>query len=497
MPALKTPTVAVIGAGLSGLCMGAKLKRAGIDSFTLYEKADQLGGTWRDNTYPGLACDVPSRFYQFTFAPNPDWSHFLSPGKEIWAYMDSVADRFGLREHIEFNAELVSARWDGSRWQLRDAAGDETEVDFLIAATGFLHHPRIPEIPGLETFEGAVFHSARWDHDVAVEGRRVAVLGNGSTGVQLVDALAGVAKELKLLQRTPQWIFPAINPRYSRVTRRLHRWFPWLDQVAYRAHRRGLVAFGGALTHPGLRRRAVSAICRLHLRTVKDPELREALTPSYQPMCKRLVVSGRFYRAMQRDDVELVTDPIERVEPAGVRTRNGALHEIDVLVLATGFDSHADVRPLELIGRDGMTLEEHWGDGPRAYLTVALPGFPNFFMTTGPHSPVGNYSVAATAEAQTGFAMSWIERWRAGEFANIAPTRAATDAFNADLREAMPGTVWATGCNSWYLDKNGLPELWPWNPDHHRKRLRQPRESDFVVQRVPERDEETVAQPVL
>jgi cation diffusion facilitator CzcD-associated flavoprotein CzcO len=484
----RTPTVAVIGAGMSGLCVGAKLKQAGIESFTLYEKASELGGTWRENTYPGLACDVPSRFYQFTFAPNPDWSHMLSPGEEIWRYLDSVADRFGLREHIKFDARIVGARWEGERWRLTDEAGCETEADFLIAAAGFLHHPTTPALAGLESFAGEAFHSARWNHEVALQGRRVGVLGTGSSGIQIVCSLAGVPEKLTVFQRTAQWVFPAPNPRYSRLTRWLHRRVPALDRLAYRAHRRGLVIFAGALVHPGFRRRAVSSICRLHLRTVRDRELRRRLTPSYQPMCKRLVVSGGFYRAMQHDGVELVTADIERVEPTGIRTTDGELHELDVLVLATGFDSHAYVRPLELVGQGGITLEEYWSEDPRAYLTVALPGFPNFFMMTGPHSPVGNYSVMATAEAQAGFALSWIERWRAGQFVSVAPTQQATDAFNEALRDAMPGTVWATGCNSWYLDKHGLPELWPWNPDHHRKRLRGELDHDFELQRVAARE---------
>ncbi|WP_375341727.1 flavin-containing monooxygenase [Patulibacter defluvii] len=472
---------------MSGLCMAATLDRAGIEDVTLFERADRVGGTWRDNTYPGLSCDVPSRFYQFTFAPNPDWSRFFSPGPEIHRYFDEVADRLRLRRRIAFGTELVSARFEDERWRLRTAAGDEHQADFLISCCGILRDPRVPAIPGLDDFAGARFHSARWDHDVPVEGRRVAVIGTGSTGVQIVCGLAGVAGRVSLFQRTPQWILPLPNPGYSRITRALHGRLPLLDRVGYGVTRASFEYFARALTQPGWRRRVVGELCRLNLRSVRDPALRRKLTPDYEPMCKRLVVSSGFYPAVQRDDVELVTDAIERIEPSGIRTRDGRLHEVDVLVLATGFDAHAYMRPMELVGEDGLTIEQAWSDGPRAYRTVSLPGFPNFFMLMGPHSPVGNYSLTAIAETQATYVLRWIDRWRAGRLATVQPTPEATDRFNASMRAAMPGTVWTTGCDSWYLGADGLPELWPWTPDHHRRLLSRIEEADHVTTpvRVP------------
>jgi cation diffusion facilitator CzcD-associated flavoprotein CzcO len=463
----RDPAVAVVGAGMSGLCVAIALLRSGIRGVSIYEKADEVGGTWRENTYPGLTCDVPSRVYQYTFAMNPGWSHLFSPGGEIQAYFRNIADEFALRDRIRFGTEITHARFDDGRWVLRTDAGDESTVDFLISATGVLHHPRMPAIAGLDDFGGPVFHSARWDHDVALRGRRIAVVGNGSTGVQLVCGLAGVAGRLLMFQRTAQWVLRLANPRYSRFTGATRRKIPWLDWLAYRAYSAAFDFFSVGLTKPGLRRKTMAALCRASLWEVRDPELRRALTPDYTPACKRLVMSNGFYRAVQRDDVELVTAAIDHVESRGIVTDDGVLHEVDIIVLATGFDTHAFFRPMELIGRDGVAANDVWRDGPRAYQTVALSGFPNFFMMLGPHSPVGNHSLTSVAEHQADHIVGWIERWRRREFDTVEPTPSATERFNAKLRAAMPNTVWTTGCNSWYLNKDGVPEVWPLTPREH------------------------------
>lgn len=456
---------------MSGLCMAFVLRRAGITDITIYEKADSVGGTWRDNTYPGLSCDIPSRFYQFTFAPKPDWSHLFSPGAEIREYFESVAHDHDLGRHIRFGTEIVHAEFTDDHWRLRTSHGDTQDVDFLISATGILHHPRYPTIKGLDDFAGATFHSARWDHDVPLRGKRVAVIGTGSTGVQIVCGLAGTAERVELFQRSAQWVLPFPNGSYTRFGKTLHRRFPKLGERIYNGYRAGFQFFAGALIKPGWRRRLIGAVCRANLRSIRDPRLREALTPDYQPMCRRLILSGGFYRAMQRPDVGLVTERIDHVAPEGIVTADGQLHKVDVIALATGFDAHAFLRPISLVGENGRTLDEAWSDGPRAHLTVSLPGFPNFFMLMGPHSPVGNYSLTAIAETQADHILGWITRWQRREFTTVAPTPSATDAFNAEMRAAMPGTVWTTGCNSWYLGKDGVPELWPWTPGKHRTRL--------------------------
>ncbi|MGD1173645.1 flavin-containing monooxygenase [Mycobacterium seoulense] len=479
----RDPTVAVVGAGMSGLCVAIALLRNGITDVTLYEKADEVGGTWRENTYPGLVCDIPSRVYQYTFARNPNWSHLFSPGGEIQDYFRGVADRFGLRDRIRFGTEIAHAQFEGGRWRLRTQAGAESTVDFLICATGVLHHPRLPSIPGLNDFGGNAFHSARWDHSVELRGRRIAIIGNGSTGVQLVCGLTGVAGRVMLFQRTPQWVLRLPNPRYSRLTNITHNRFGWLDRLAYRCYSSGYDLFAAGLTKPGLRRKIMGALCRASLREVRDPELRRALTPDYTPMCKRLVMSNGFYRAVQRDDVDLVTAAIDHVERRGIVTDDGVLHEADVIVLATGFDSHAFFRPMQLIGRDGIAADDVWRDGPRAYQTVALPGFPNFFMMLGPHSPVGNLALTTVAESQADHILGWIQRWRRGEFDTVEPTLPATDDFNAKLRAAMPDTVWTTGCHSWYLNKDGVPEVWPFTPAEHRAMLANPDLGQYDLRR--------------
>jgi cation diffusion facilitator CzcD-associated flavoprotein CzcO len=488
----RSPRVAIIGAGMSGICMAIALRRAGISDLTIFEKAHGVGGTWRENTYPGLTCDVPSRFYQFSFARNPDWSHLFSPGAEIHDYFTTVAGDFGLQDSIRFGTEVVHAEFAENHWRVCTSTGDIEEVDFLIAATGILHHPRQPRIAGLDSFAGAVFHSSRWDHDVAVAGKRVAVVGTGSTGVQIVCGLAGQAGHVELFQRSAQWVFPFPNPAYTRLGKALQRWVPGLGRAIYYAYRGALELVAGALVKPGLRRRLISAVCRANLRTVRDLRLRRALTPDHQPMCRRLIISGGFYRAIQRPDVDLITAGIDHVTPDGIVTTDGRLHQVDVIALATGFDAHAFMRPMGLIGEHGLTLAEAWRDGPRAHLTASLPGFPNFFMLLGPHSPVGNYSLTALAETQAGYILDWIQRWRRREFDTAAPTQAATDKFNAEMQAAMPNTVWATGCTSWYIGQDGHPELWPWNPGRLRLRLSQPELGDHDLRLQPA----TIAQGV-
>ncbi|MCV7157772.1 flavin-containing monooxygenase [Mycolicibacterium brisbanense] len=456
---------------MSGMCMAIKLRQAGITDVTLYEKASEVGGTWRDNTYPGLTCDVASRFYQYSFAPNPQWSHFFSPGAEIQAYFSQVADGYRLRERIRFDTDVVEATFSDGTWRIRTAAGDEQVVDFLISATGLLREPRHPNIKGLDAFGGHVMHSARWDHRVETTGKRVAVIGTGSTGVQIVCGLAPTVQKLQLFQRSAQWVVPFPNRPYAKVNEPVRRRLPILDRLAYHTYRALYELLLRATVQAGWQRSLLSRACRANLRTIRDPDLRRELTPDYEPMCRRLILSGGFYRAMQRDNVDLVTEAIDHVEPRGIVTADGVLHEADVIALATGFDAHAYMRPMCLTGLGGVTLGEAWVDGPRAHLGVAIPEFPNFFMLMGPHSPVGNYSLIAVAEAQADHILGWIDRWRNGQFESVAPTWDATDALYVEMREAMPGTVWTTGCTSWYLGTDGLPELWPWTPARYRSRL--------------------------
>ncbi|WP_433591749.1 flavin-containing monooxygenase [Nocardia sp. CA-145437] len=469
---MNSPRIAIVGAGISGICMAVALQRAGFPEFTLFEKAHDYGGTWRDNSYPGLVCDVPSRYYQFRFAMNPEWTQLYSAGPEIKDYLVGVAREHGLHRHTRFGAEVTGAVFGDDGWQVTTSAGTTERFDFVLCATGFLHHPTRPDIPGLDEFDGPVMHSSRWRHEVEPRGKRVGVIGTGSTGTQLVGALAGVASEVVLFQRTPQWILPTVNRPYTMASKRLYQLAPALGVVPYWFNRGAFAVFSQGLVHPGWVRTLIQWVVERHLRSVEDPELRRKLTPDYQAMCKRLVVSDRFYKAVQRPDVTLVTEHIDRVEGRGVVTADGRLHELDILVLATGFDSHAFMRPMAITGAHGRTLDQAWADGPRAFEGVMMPDFPNLFMLVGPHSPFANHPLTAVAEAQSARIVSWLRRWRAGEFATIEPTHAATDRYNARMRAAAPSTVWTTGCTSWYLGKDGLPELWPWTPGRYEKLIR-------------------------
>lgn len=467
---------------MSGLGLAMRLAKAGHRDFAIFEKSSELGGTWHHNRYPGLACDVPARFYTYAGEPNPEWSQFFPAGTEIWRYFDMVARRYRLREHIRFNTTVTSARWTGSAWVVSTPDGVAGEFDFLVTATGILHTPKLPDIEGLGSFAGPAIHSARWDHSVDVTGKRVGVIGNGSTGVQIISALAGRAGSLSVFLRTPQWILPVPNWRYSRLGRSLVGRSPRLGALAHRFYQRLFeLTFGEASVHPGWQRTLMSGLCRLHLRRVRDPELRARLTPDFRPMCKRIVMGLGFYRAVQRPDVDLVTQRIARIEPSGVRTTDGVLHELDALVLATGFDAQAFMRPMELTGSGGVTIGELWAKDPFAYRTVALPGFPNYFMLVGPHSPFGNFSVIAIAETQADYVMRCIELFATGRVESLTPRAEATERYNNDLVAAMPSTIWMSGCASWYLDSHGRPNTFPGTPAQHRALLAEPVLADYHV----------------
>ena len=469
---------AIVGAGMSGILAAIRLTEAGYRDFAIYEKAERLGGTWRENTYPGIACDVPSHLYSYSFAPNPGFSHIYSPGAEIQAYFEGVAHRYGVDGRIRFGTEISRCERRDGRWRLATTGGPHDEVDVVIAATGVLHHPNLPSIAGLDTFAGASFHSARWDHRVPLDARRVGIIGTGSTAVQMVSALVDRVSRLTLFQRTAQWIAPQENPPYDAEQRALFQ----RDPVALRELRDQMSrvfaeSFSNAVVDAkSPQMQVLEDICRDNLETnVQDPALRERLRPSYRAACKRLIISPNFYAAIQRPNAELVTEAIERVEPHGVRTRDGRLHELDVLVLATGFRADRFMRPMQVIGRDGARLDDAWAARPVAYLSISIPEFPNLFMLNGPNGPVGNFSLIEVAELQMAYILQLVAHIRDGRCRAISPTAAATAAFDAARVEAAKNTVWITGCRSWYLDDRGIPAVWPWTFDRFREEMAAPR----------------------
>ncbi len=483
VPARADPRFAIIGAGMAGILSAIKLKQAGLTDFTVYEKADRLGGTWRENTYPGITCDVPSHLYCYSFALNPGWSHMYPPGGEIQAYFESAAERFGVTPHIRFGDEVMVCEFANGRWQLTTAGGHRDEVDFVIAATGVLHHPKYPEIKGLESFGGKMFHSSRWDHDVALEGGRVGIVGTGSTAVQIVSAIVDRVKKLVLFQRTPQWILPAVNPAFSTDEQSAFSEDPVLMKDLRSSVSQLFDSFSNAivdLDSPTMN--MIEQVCQSNLEdNVTDVSLRERLRPDYRAGCKRLIVSPDFYQAIQKPTAGLVTEAIERIETAGVRTSDGRLHELDVLVLATGFKVNAFVRPMSVIGRNGKDLAHDWKDRPEAYLSISVPGYPNFFMLNGPNGPVGNFSLVEVAELQLAYIMKLVDRVRSGVCREISASPIAMEDFEAARVEAAKRTVWATGCRSWYLDDRGIPAVWPWPFERFRSEMSAPKWEAFEL----------------
>ncbi|MBF6211165.1 NAD(P)/FAD-dependent oxidoreductase [Nocardia puris] len=483
----RDPEIVIIGAGVAGIATAVTFKQAGFHNFVIVEKGSDVGGVWHWNRYPGLTCDVPSQIYQFSFAPKPDWRRVWATGPEIQRYHREVVEKFGLTEHLLLESEVVGARFGDDGWGVNIADGRELRADFVIAATGVLHHPFTPDIPGLGEFTGSVVHTARWDDSIETAGKRVAVIGTGSTGVQIVSALQPEAATLTQFARTPQWVLwaPMGLPQ------------PWLLGKALDlvpgVHRRlydGMLRASGILAdvvlRPSWRRRAVQDFARLSLTAqVHDPRLRQALTPDYEPLCKRQVVSGTYYRAISAPNAELVTDAITAITPTGIRTADGRHHEVDVIVFATGFKPHNYMRPMNLIGRDGLTIDEAWSKGPRAYRMTAIPGFPNLFTVLGPNSPTGSISLQYSAELTARYITSWLRRFRAGEVDTVEVTEEATTRFNDEVADALGPTVWNTGCRSWYFTDQHTIDLWPFDRATMTRMLTTPDERDYHLTRAP------------
>ena len=479
----REPRIVIIGAGLAGIATAVTLQRNGFHDFSILEKGADVGGVWHWNRYPGLTCDVPSQLYQFSFAPKPDWTGMFAPGDEIQRYLRDVVERFGLDDRLRLNAEVVSTVFTGSRWQITTADGVELEADFVIAATGVLHHPFTPDIPGLDTFGGDVVHTARWDDDIATSGRRIAVVGNGSTGVQIVSALQREAAHITHFVRTPQWVMwaPMELPQPTLLGAVLRR-MPSVNRRLYDALLWGSAILADVTTKPSWRRRLTQNYARWCLRAqIRDGELRDRLTPDYQPLCKRQVVSSSYYRAIRSRNAELITSAIDEITPRGIRTVDGRETEVDLLILATGFRAHNYMRPMNLRGRDGLDIDDAWAKGPRAYRMTAIPGFPNFFTMLGPNSPTGSLPLHYSAELTAHYITVWLRRFRDGEFDTVEVTEQATTKFNDDVTAALGPTVWNTGCNSWYLTDEGNIDLWPYDRKTMTAMLTRPDDRDFHI----------------
>lgn len=475
--------VVVLGAGMAGILSGIKLQEAGITNVTIYEKADRIGGTWRDNTYPGLTCDTPAHHYTYAFERNPGWSSYLAPGEEIQRYFEHVTDKYGVEKMIRFNEEAESAEFRDGRWHLKFKSGLEDTANIVIAATGVLRVPKYPDIKGMDSFEGKIVHSARWDNSMDLTGKKVAIIGNGSTGVQLVSALADKAGLLEHYQRTPQWIMPVDNKPYTEAQKAAFHDPAKLEQeMDFKNFNDSVDAYTQAIvdeSSDGARLMAEECLKNLE-ESVADPMLREKLRPDHKALCYRLVWSPDYYQKIQHPNARLVTEGIECIEKNGIRSGDGELHEVDVIVLATGFHADAFMRPMKIHGRNGADLEQVWAGSPKAYLSVSLPDFPNFFMLNGPNGPVGNFPLINVAEHQWDYVAQLIEKLRAGEATEVCCTSEAMARFEHDRGEAAKKTVWYTGgCKSWYLNSEGIPASWPWTFNRFVEEMREPKWGDY------------------
>ncbi len=463
--------VLVVGTGFSGLAVAIGLQREGRSDFLLLERGDDVGGTWRDNAYPGCACDVPSHLYSFSFAPNPSWSRSFSPQPEIQAYLQRTAEQYGLREHLHTGTELLEARWDddAQRWDVRTSRGSLT-CDVLVAATGALSEPKVPDLPGLDAFAGTTFHSAAWRHDHDLTGRRVAVLGTGASAIQFVPHVQERAAHLTLLQRTAPWVLP----RRDRPIGRRERWVYENVPGAQRAARYGIywLRESWVLGFAGDQRvmRLAELEAKRYLRKqVPDPALRAKLTPAYRLGCKRVLLSNTYFPAVSQPDVDVVTDRVVEVLPHAVVTESAdgtrREHEVDTIILGTGFKVTEQPVAERVVGRDGRTLAEHWAatGGMQALHGTTIAGFPAFALMVGPNTGLGHTSITLIIEAQVRYLLDLLRQVRERGLVAVEPRPEVQQAYADRLQRELQGTVWnAGGCASWYLDEHGRnTTLWP------------------------------------
>jgi len=488
--------VAVIGSGFGGLGAAVRLRREGVTDFVVLERADSVGGTWRDNSYPGCACDVPSHLYSFSFAPNPDWPRAFSGQEHIRAYLEHIADVFRLRSHLRFNSDVKMMTWDTEklRWRIETSSGFLT-ADVVVSATGPLSDPKIPDVPGIDTFPGKVFHSARWDHDYDLRGKRVAMIGTGASAIQIVPAIQPDVANLTLFQRTPPWVMPRVDRAISGVERWLHRQLPFTTQA-----RRGLLwgvrelqvqAFTKRPNELGMVERLAK---RNMARAVKDPALRAKLTPDYRIGCKRILLSNTYYPALTRPNVDVVASGLAEIDGSTLVAADGSTAEVDAIVFGTGF--HVTDMPIaeRVVGAEGKTLAEVWRTGMKSLRGATAAGFPNWMTIIGPNTGLGNSSMILMIESQLSYMADFVRQLDVlGGRAALDARPSAVNAWNRKVQERMKRTVWNTGgCTSWYLDANGVnTTIWPGTTSEFRTATRRVDLGEYEVLRAPE----TVLEP--
>lgn len=481
------PSVIIVGAGFGGLAAAIALSRVGLTRFTILERADSIGGVWRDNTYPGAACDVPSPLYSFSFEPNPAWPKRFSSQADILEYLRIVFDKYRITPHVRFGSGVDAAEFDAGlgRWRLYTSDGVEHHADVLINAVGQLSRPKLPALPGATSFAGTAFHSAQWDHSVDLSGKRVAVVGTGASAIQVVPTIRPRVAHLTLFQRSAAWVLPKRDITYRRWHHAVFRWVP-VTRLAERVAIWGfLEVLSLALVDVPAMRPAIAALARRHLRDqVRDNDLRRRLQPDYAPGCKRALFSNDYFPALEQPNVDVVTDAIASVEPRGIRTVDGTLHEVDVIVYCTGFDTSHFLAPMHVTGLDGAVLADRWRDGARAYLGMSVPEFPNMFVVYGPNTNVGSGSIVYMLESQAGYIAAMVRalRERADTFVEVRPE--VEQLFDDQLQRRLDRSVW-TLCASWYRNSAGrIQNNWPGTGAAYRRRTRRPDLDDFHFRSV-------------
>jgi len=487
---LRARRVAVIGTGFSGLCLGYHLKKSGLDTFTIFEKADRIGGTWRENTYPGAECDIPSALYSFSFERNPNWTHKWSEQPEILRYMDHCCEKFGLRSHIKFNKEVTDVTFDEAAgiWHLKTADGLSEDFDVVISAVGQLHKPFIPEISGSGTFQGKMFHSARWDHSYDLNGKTVSIIGNAASALQFIPEIATEVKQLNVFQRTPNWVIPKEDREYTQfekwlgaripATTKFYRFLIWLrgEGLVY-----PLMKQGTSQKYRDRVRQQALAYMEEH---IEDTELRAKLTPDYPIGAKRILFSDNFYQAFARDNVELTTDPIARITETGIETEGGASYPSDAIIFGTGFVTTDFLTPMRVQGRGAQVLNDTWNaSGAEAYLGITHAGFPNFFMMYGPNTNLGHNSIILMIEAQTRYVMSCLDALDRNSAKWIDLKAEAQKEYNEWIDERMKAMIWTAVEDSWYLREGRVTNNWVGRTTEYVKRTRhmEPDKYEFAV----------------
>lgn len=479
--------VLVIGTGLSGVCVGIKLREKGVTNFRIYEKSQGIGGTWYENTYPGAACDVPSHFYCYSFEPNLEWSRVYSPQAEIAQYIEHCVDKYGLRPHIVHGAQVEEMRLDEQAgvWTVSFANGKRAYARHVINGAGGLHKPSIPDFPDRDAFSGTTMHTARWDHGVDMTGKRIAIIGSAASAIQVIPEVQRLAEKLVVFQRTPNYIAPRMDRAYTdKEKRRFARW-PWLIRL-YRwmlYKRMDLLLFPITKKNSRRGRRAGGKVIQYMQASVKDPVLRERLVPDYAMGCKRILLSDDLWQAFNRENVYVEASAIRSIEPNGIRTEEGTLHEADVIVYATGFDIEGHLKSIAVYGKGGRSLLDEWATDQEAYNGCCVAGYPNYWMITGPNTGVATTSVVFMIEQIVPYILQIIAA--AGHEKLVSVKRSVQDTYNTGLHKALADSVWASGCKSWYISESGkITTLYPKNAVAFKRQLAQVRLDDFEFEMI-------------